>query len=61
MTEDQETNMVVALSRIETKLDRVLTDHDELEVEVQANTRFRWRATAVGSACVALLGWLGLK
>ena len=49
-----------ALGRIEGKLDSVLEEHDELKVDVAANTKFRWRATAVGSFCIAILGWFGL-
>ncbi len=49
-----------ALGRIEGKLDSVIAEQDELKTDVQANTRFRWRATAVGSFCIAVLGWFGL-
>ncbi len=48
------------LGRIEGKLDSVIAEHDDLKEAVQVNTRFRWRATAVGSFCIAILGWFGL-
>ena len=61
MNEEQETQLVIALSRIETKLDRVLEDHEELEVEVKKNSRFRIAATAIGTFAITVLSWLGLK
>jgi hypothetical protein len=47
------------LGRMENKLDMVVEDHAEMKRDVAANTRFRWRATALGSFVVMLLGWFG--
>ena len=53
-------NVERVLGRIESKLDAVHEQVSFMKEDVEANTRFRWRATAIGSAVIALLGWLGI-
>ena len=54
-------NIQKALGSIEAKLDMVLDDYVDLKQEVAKNSKFRVAASAVGSAAIAFLSWLGLK
>jgi hypothetical protein len=58
---DTEKKIERTLGSIEAKLDMVLDDYVDLKEEVAKNSKFRIAATAVGSAAITFLSWLGLR
>ena len=49
------------LGKIEAKLEDIHEDVKGLRTDVDANTRWRWGLTAVGSFIVTVGGYLGLR